>query len=70
MYYISTNKSELEAYNTYVSDQIGLSIPYGWANIRKHPEREEWAIMKHAIHTSSTLTESELDESWNEDIEI
>jgi len=70
MYYTSTNKSELEAYNHYVSEQIGLNNPYGWANIRKHPTREEWAIVKHAIHTSNSLTESELDETWNEDIEI
>jgi len=65
MYYISTNKSELEAYNAYVSEQIGLKNPYDWAHIRKHPNREQWAIAKHAIHTSTTLTESELDESWN-----
>jgi len=65
MYYISNNKSELEAYNAYVSEQIGLKDPYGWAYIRKHPNRDEYAIAKHAIHTSSTLTESELDESWS-----
>lgn len=70
MYYISTNKSELEAYNAHVSQQIGLNNPYGWASIRKHPNREEYAIMKHAIHTSNSLTESELDETWNNDIDV
>ena len=64
-YYTSTNKTELEAYNAYVSGQIGLKDPYGWANIRKHPTREEWVIMKHEIHTSDTLQEvNELDETW------
>jgi len=70
MYYKSNNKSELQAYNAYVSEQIGLKDPYGWASIRKHPNREEYAIMKHAIHTSQTLTESELDETWNEDVDV
>ena len=64
-YYTSTNKTQLEAYNAYVSAQIGLSDPYGWANTRKHPQRDEWAIFKHETHTSETLNEvNELDETW------
>ena len=67
MSYLIGTKKDCQTYNNYVSSQIGLKDPYGWAQIRKHPQREEWAIMKHAIHTSNSLTESELDETWNED---
>ena len=69
-YYTSANKTEVEAYNAYVSGQIGLSSPYGWADLRKHPTRDEWAILKHEIHTSDTLQEvSELPEDWQNEVE-
>ena len=70
MYYIGT-KEACESYNQKVKEMEGYKSPTNrWANIRKHPTREEYAIVKHAIHASNSLTESELDETWNEDVEI
>lgn len=69
-YYTSTNKQEIDEYNAYVSAQIWLTDPYGWANVIEHKEGNQFAIIKHEVHTSSTLQEVEELTDWFEDVEI
>lgn len=64
MYYISQNKIDLENYNSFVSNQVGLNNPFGWASILEHQNGIDFAILKHEIHTDNTLTETPNLEGW------
>ena len=65
-YYISNNKQELDEYNAYVSAKIGLTDPYGWSNVIEHKDGGQFAILKHEVHTSETLTELASLDGWFE----
>ena len=68
MYYTSTDKTELEAYNTLVVEGEGYDGVYttDWANIIEHKDGGQFAILKHQVHTSNTLTELSSLDGWFE----
>ena len=73
MYYTSTNKAELEAYNDLVTNNEGYDGHYTtkWANIIKHPDREEYAILANNKYEEETLNlESTLSSDWFDDVEL
>ena len=67
MYYTSTNKAELEAYDTLVTQSEGYDgvKTIKWANVIKHPDREEYAILANSKYESDTLSKLEqLTQDW------
>ena len=73
MYYTSTNKSELEAYNDLVTNNEGYDGHYTtkWANIIEHPTREEYAILANSKYEEETLNlEPTLSNDWFVDVEL
>ena len=70
-YYITNTKSEAEAYNTACTTAHGHngSTTSRWAEVRKHPTKELFAIQKGAVHSDMEVVE-ELDDTWNEEIEV
>ena len=70
MSYLIGTKKDCQTYDNYVSDKIGLE-GYNWAQPRKHPTQNIYAILVHEIHTpQSGEVVSELDESWTQNDEI
>lgn len=72
-YYTSTDKSELEAYNTLVTEGENYDgvKTVRWASIYSHPNGLDFAIKKHPTYSVTELTEVEtLGSEWfpSEDI--
>jgi hypothetical protein len=65
-YYTSTNKSELEAYNTLVVNGEGYDGVYttDWATIIEHPNGSDYAILKHDSYTAELTEEETLGSEW------
>ena len=71
MYYTSTNKADLEAYNAKVTEsQNYQGTTKRWAEVITHKDGNQFAILKHEVHTSDTLTELASLDGWFEDIEV
>ena len=70
MYYTSTNREELVAYNEAVNSGEGYNgITATWATIIEHPNRVDYAILKHHNYDAElTLVES-LSDDWFPNIE-
>ena len=67
MYYISDNKSDLEAYNNLVVVGEGYdgTTTKDWANIIEHRNGGLFAIFKHdKYHDDNLQSLDDLDESW------
>jgi len=59
MYYTSTNREELVAYNEAVNSGEGYNgTTTQWAEIIEHPNRTDYAILKHPKYDAE-LTELE-----------
>ena len=65
-YYISTNKSELEAYNTLVVEGEGYDGVYttDWATPIAHPNGVDFAILKHDNYEADLTIEETLGAEW------
>ena len=65
-YYISTNKADLEAYNTLVVEGEGYDGVYttDWATPIAHPNGQDFAILKHDSYTSELTEEEALSAEW------
>ena len=70
MYYTSTNRAELVAYNEAVNTGEGYNgTTTTWAKIIEHPNGTDYAILKHHKYDAElTLVES-LSEDWFPPIE-
>lgn len=71
MYYTSTNKAELEAYDSLVTQGENYDgvRTIKWANVIKHPDREEYAILANSKYESETLSElDQLTSDWFSEI--
>ena len=70
-YYITNTKAEAEEYNTDCTIAHGHngSTTSSWAQVRKHPTKELFAIQKGAVDSEMELVE-QLDDTWNEEIDI
>ena len=70
MYYKSTNREELVAYNEAVNSGEGYNgTTTQWANVIEHPNGVDYAIIKHANYDAVlTLVES-LSDDWFPPIE-
>lgn len=65
MYYTSTNREELVAYNEAVNSGEGYSgTTTKWAEIIEHPNGVNYAIIKHENYTASISTLSSLSSDW------
>ena len=69
MYYISDNKSDLEAYNNLVSigERYDGLTTTRWANVIEHPYNGLFAILKHDNYQTDLETVETLDSSWFDD---
>lgn len=69
MYYISDNKSDLEAYNNLVkvAERYDGTTTTDWANVIEHPEGTQFAILKHDNYQTDLNTVETLDSSWFDD---
>ena len=70
MYYISTNRQDLEDYNTLVSQSEnydGIST-LSWANIIEHKDGGLFAILKHENYHSPLQSVSDLTEWFDDNI--
>ena len=69
MYYISNNKSDLEAYNNLVkvAERYDGTTTTDWANIIEHSEGTQFAILKHDNYQTDLNTVETLDSSWFDD---
>jgi len=65
MYYTSTNREELVAYNEAVNSGEGYNgTTTEWAEIIEHPNENNYAILKHPSYEAElTLVES-LGDDW------
>ncbi len=70
MYYTSTNRAELVAYNEAVNSGEGYNgTTTQWANVIEHPNGVDYAILKHPNYDAVlTLVES-LSDDWFPPIE-
>jgi hypothetical protein len=70
MYYTSTNREELVAYNEAVNSGEGYNgTTTQWANVIEHPNGVDYAILKHHNYDAVlTLVES-LSDDWFPTIE-
>ena len=70
-YYITNNEAEAEEYNEDCTIAHGHngSTTSSWADVRKHPTKELFAIQKGAVDSEMELVE-QLDDTWNEEINI
>ena len=66
MYYTSTSKSELEAYNTLVVNGEGYDGVYttDWASIIEHPNGVDFAMLKHDDYTADLTLIETLGADW------
>ena len=71
MYYTSTNRSELVAYNESVNSGEGYNgTTTTWAKIIEHPNGTDFAILKHEKYDAElTLVES-LGDDWFPDVDF
>ena len=62
MYYISDNKSDLEAYNNLVKvgERYDNTTTVDWANIIKHKDENLYAILKHDKYPAELETLQDL----------
>lgn len=72
MYYTSTNKSELEAYNTLVVEGEKYDGVYttDWATVIAHPNNTDYAILKHPSYEAELTLEETLGDDWFPQIEL
>lgn len=65
MYYVSTNKQDLDSYTKHVSNSEGYNgTTTHWAEIIEHPNGTDYAILKHVNYDAElTLVES-LSDDW------
>ena len=70
-YYITNNRLEAEEYNEDCATAHGHNgnTTSSWAQVKKHPTKELFAIQKGAVDSEMELVE-ELDDTWNEEIEV
>ena len=67
MYYTSTNKADLEAYNAKVTEsQNYQGTTKRWSEVITHKDGGQFAILKHEVHTSETLKELASLDGWFE----
>lgn len=66
MYYISTNKSDLEAYNSLVSqgEHYDGTTTTDWANVIEHPITGQFAILQHQKYQTDLNTVDALSSDW------
>ena len=66
MYYVSDNKSDLEAYNNLVSigERYDGQTTVRWANVIEHPEGNQFAILKHDKYQTDLQTVDTLSSDW------
>ena len=66
MYYISNNKSDLEAYNNLVVVGEGYDgrTTQRWANVIEHPEGTQFAILKHQKYETDLQELVALSQDW------
>jgi hypothetical protein len=71
-YYITTDKSEAEAYNTAVTVAHGYNMQdtVKWANVIEHPNGNQFAIQSAAAVNSSMQLVEELSSDWTPEITI
>jgi hypothetical protein len=69
MYYISTNKADLIAYNNLIviGERYDGTTTTDWANVIEHPEGNKFAILKHEKYQTDLETVETLDSSWFDD---
>jgi len=64
-YYTSTNKADLEAYNTLVTTGEGYNgTTTNWATIVEHPNGLDFAILKHPNYDAELTIEESLGAEW------
>lgn len=66
MYYISTNKSDLEAYNDLVSqsEHYDGQTTVRWANVIEHKNGNLFAILKNDKYVTDLETVEALSQDW------
>ena len=66
MYYTSTNKADLEAYNKKVvwGEEYDGVHTTDWASIIEHPNGVDFAMLKHDNYTTELTTLETLSEDW------
>lgn len=65
MYYTSQNKSELVAYNETVNSAEGYNgTTTHWAEIIKHPNGTNYAVLKHRAYNAELTFVESLSEDW------
>lgn len=71
MYYTSSNREDLEAYNATVTLSEGYNgTTQQWANIIEHKDGGQFAILKHGSYVDSSFLEVESLDGWFEIEEI
>ena len=70
MYYISDNRSDLEAYNNLVSigERYDGQTTIKWANVIEHKDGGLFAIFKHDKYPADLQTLANLDNWFNPEI--
>jgi len=67
MYYVSTNKEDLDSYNEHVSVAENYNgTTTHWSEIIEHPNGTDFAIMKHEKYDSDLTEVDSLSEDWFE----
>lgn len=72
MYYTSTNKADLEAYDLLVTQgeaYDGIKT-IKWANVIEHKDGNQFAILKNSKYESDTLTEIDKLDGWFEEVDF
>ena len=70
MYYTSQDKSELVAYNEFVTAGQNYSgTTTTWATIIEHPNGADYAILKHPKYDAELTIEESLGSDWFPPIE-
>lgn len=66
MYYVSTNKQDLDSYNQHVSIGEGYNgTTTHWAKIIEHPNGKDFAILKHPSYDEELpLVVTTLGDDW------
>jgi hypothetical protein len=71
MYYVSTNKQDLDSYNEHVSIGEGYNgTTTHWAEIIEHPNGTDFAIKKHEKYDAELKLVESLDHNWFPDVDI
>lgn len=64
MYYIGTKK-DCESYNTEVTTkEVYSGTTAKWADVTKHPTKNEYAIIAHSKYSSELTSVNELPSDW------